>query len=93
MNILAGTLGLAWSSATLAIAGACGRKYGADTDGPRAVTGLGLGLLALICENRRTCTSLASLPDKCRRLCSKLFAPLEYRFSDCSVLSYICFNG
>ncbi|WWC65162.1 uncharacterized protein I303_107776 [Kwoniella dejecticola CBS 10117] len=45
---IGGILGIVWSTATLAIAAWCGRKYGSDSAESRAILGLGLALLALI---------------------------------------------
>jgi hypothetical protein len=50
-GIFGSALGLAWANATLAIAAYCGRRYGADSDLSRAILGLGLAALALICKS------------------------------------------
>ncbi|WRT70576.1 uncharacterized protein IL334_007574 [Kwoniella shivajii] len=47
LGTIGGVLGLAWATATLAIAAYCGRKYGPDSSQSRAILGLGLALLAL----------------------------------------------
>ncbi|WWC72479.1 uncharacterized protein I206_106441 [Kwoniella pini CBS 10737] len=48
IGTIGGILGITWSTATLAIAAWCGRKYGSDSAESRAILGLGLALLALI---------------------------------------------
>jgi hypothetical protein len=49
-GILGASLGLAWQCLVLAVAAYCGRTYGADSDTARAILGLGLAILALVCE-------------------------------------------
>ncbi|WWC92171.1 uncharacterized protein L201_007125 [Kwoniella dendrophila CBS 6074] len=48
LGVIGGILGITWSTATLAVAAWCGRKYGADSPQSRSILGLGLALLALI---------------------------------------------
>ncbi|WVQ95542.1 hypothetical protein IAU59_002639 [Kwoniella sp. CBS 9459] len=47
LGLLGGTIGIAWSTATLAVAAYCGRTYGPDSNQSRAILGLGLALLSL----------------------------------------------
>ncbi|OCF31748.1 hypothetical protein I316_06555 [Kwoniella heveanensis BCC8398] len=47
LGLLGGTIGIAWSTATLSVAAYCGRTYGPDSDQSRAILGLGLALLSL----------------------------------------------
>ncbi|WVF67982.1 hypothetical protein IAT40_002744 [Kwoniella sp. CBS 6097] len=47
LGLLGGTIGIAWATATLAVAAYCGRTYGPDSDQSRAILGLGLALLSL----------------------------------------------
>ncbi|WVR08501.1 hypothetical protein IAU60_005556 [Kwoniella sp. DSM 27419] len=48
LGVLGGTLGIAWSTATLAVAAYCGRTYGSDSSQARAILGLGLAILSAI---------------------------------------------
>lgn len=50
LGIAGGTIGIGWSSGTLAVAAWCGRRYGADSNQARAILGVGLALLCIACE-------------------------------------------
>ncbi|OWZ61103.1 hypothetical protein AYX14_04305 [Cryptococcus neoformans] len=47
LGIAGGTIGIGWSSGTLAVAAWCGRRYGADSNQARAILGVGLALLCI----------------------------------------------
>ncbi|WVQ86052.1 hypothetical protein IAT38_008220 [Cryptococcus sp. DSM 104549] len=48
LGIAGGTIGIAWTCGTLAVAAWCGRRYGPDSNEARAILGLGLGILCVI---------------------------------------------
>lgn len=90
-GIVGSALGLAWGIATLAVAAYCGRRYGADSDESRAVIGMGLALLALMCESFLAVslqTLKVELTDQAgsrkatsHNLSPRLISPCSFRFS------------